>query len=338
MIVILEKDADRGEIDAVSRRVMENGASGTCLAEGEEHLILTVCGDVSRLDAGVIGTMHGVERVITVTEPYRLASRKGKVGNTKVSVGGAVFGGKRIGVIAGPCAVESTGQIAEAAAAVKGAGAAVLRGGAFKPRTSPYSYQGMGEEGLRLLRAAGKASGLPVISEILSPEQLTLFEETVDVIQVGARNMQNYALLRALGRSEKPVLLKRGMMATVEEWLLSAEYILAGGNEQVILCERGIRTFEPGTRFTLDLSAVAQVKQLSHLPVVVDPSHAGGRASLVESLSLAAVAAGADGLELEVHPDPASALSDGAQALTPEEFRRLMERLRGLAPCVGREL
>ena len=272
-----------------------------------------------------------------VGEPYKKANRKYHPDDSVVSMGGGVtVGGKKLAVIAGPCSVESREQMIAVTEAVKASGAAALRGGAYKPRTSPYSFQGKGVEGVRLLMEAREASGLPIVTELMSADQLPLFEETVDVIQIGARNMQNFDLLKKVGRAKKPVLLKRGLSSTIEEWLMSAEYIMSEGNEQVILCERGIRTFETYTRNTLDLSAVLAVKQLSHLPVVVDPSHACGRAWMVERMALAAVVAGADGLLIEVHHDPANALCDGAQSVTPAQFGEIMKKLEVMATCVGR--
>ena len=273
-----------------------------------------------------------------VTEPYKKANRKYHPDDTAIDLGnGILVGGQRLAVIAGPCSVESEAQIVAVAQAVKGAGAAALRGGAFKPRTSPYSFQGLECQGLELLKEAREATGLPIVTEIMGTEYIDLFEACVDVIQVGARNMQNFDLLKKLGRhTTKPILLKRGLSNTIEEWLMSAEYIMAGGNEKVILCERGIRTFETYTRNTLDLSAVLAVKRLSHLPVVVDPSHACGKAWMVERMSLAAAAAGADGLIVEVHNDPPHALCDGAQSITPEQFGTLMDKLGALGACIGR--
>ena len=274
-----------------------------------------------------------------VTEPYKKANRKYHPDDTVIDLGnGAAIGGEKLAVIAGPCSVESEAQIVEVAEAVQKSGAAALRGGAFKPRTSPYSFQGMGNDGIRLLQEAKAVTGLPIVTEIMSTDNIEMFEMCVDVIQVGARNMQNFDLLKQLGHTTKPILLKRGLSSTIEEWLMSAEYIMAGGNHQVILCERGIRTFETFTRNTLDLSAVLAVKKLSHLPVVVDPSHACGQAWMVERMSLAAVAAGADGLIIEVHNDPKNALCDGAQSITPADFGGLMSKLATVAACVGRSL
>jgi 3-deoxy-7-phosphoheptulonate synthase len=274
-----------------------------------------------------------------VSEPYKKANRKYHPDDSVIDIGnGVTVGGEKLAVIAGPCSVENQAQIVGVAKAVQASGASALRGGAYKPRTSPYSFQGMGLDGLRLLREAKEATGLPIVTELMSADQLPIFEECVDVIQIGARNMQNFDLLKKVGKTRKPVLLKRGMSSTIEEWLMSAEYIMAGGNDQVILCERGIRTFETYTRNTLDLSAVLAVKSLSHLPVVVDPSHACGRAWMVERMALAAVAAGADGLIIEVHNDPKNALCDGAQSITPDQFTTLMGKLAPVAQCVGRSL
>lgn len=274
-----------------------------------------------------------------VSEPYKKANRKYHPDDTVVEiVPGTAVGGNKLLVVAGPCSVESETQITGIAQAVQGAGAAALRGGAFKPRTSPYSFQGMGYQGLDLLEKARAATGLPIVTELMSTDDIDYFAEHVDVIQVGARNMQNFDLLKRLGKLNKPILLKRGLSATIEEWLMSAEYILAGGNSNVILCERGIRTFETFTRNTLDLSAVMAVKRQSHLPVMVDPSHAGGQAWMVERMSLAAIAAGADGLIIEVHNDPIHALCDGQQSITPPQFSALMEKARRVAECVGRTM
>jgi len=282
--------------------------------------------------------MAGVERTVPLLRPFKLAGREFHPQDTIVAINGVLVGGKQVVVMAGPCAVESRDQLLETARAVKEAGAQVLRGGAFKPRTSPYSFQGLGEEGLRLLAEAREETGLAVVTEVMDPHKVPLVTTYADILQVGARNMQNYALLHAVGEAQRPVLLKRGMMSTVEELLMAAEYILSHGNNRVILCERGIRTFEQYTRNTLDISAVPLLKQLSHLPVVVDPSHATGKWELVEPVSRAAVAAGADGLIIEVHPHPEKALSDGAQSLKPARFAALMRGLRPVAEAVGRTL
>ena len=320
-------------------RTMEAGGVKVMVSKGSETTILGAEGNAAGINQEELSLLPGVDRVMRVTEPYKKANRKYHPDDSLVDLGGgALVGGKRLAVIAGPCSVESQAQIVAVAKAVQAAGAAALRGGAFKPRTSPYAFQGMGNDGIRLLQEAKTVTGLPIVTEIMSTDNVEMFEMCVDVIQVGARNMQNFDLLKQLGKTTKPILLKRGLSSTIEEWLMSAEYIMAGGNERVILCERGIRTFETFTRNTLDLSAVLAVKQLSHLPVVVDPSHACGKAWMVERMSMAALAAGADGLIVEVHNDPPHALCDGAQSITPAQFDALMDKLRTLAPCVGRTL
>ena len=337
MVVILKPDFTAEQLEEAIRS-MEAGGVKVMVSKGSETTILGAEGDTSRLDEEKLSQLPGVERVMRVSEPFKKANRKFHPDDSVIDLGGGVtVGGNKLAVIAGPCSVESKEQIVEVAQAVKAAGAAALRGGAYKPRTSPYAFQGLHDEGIRLLLEAKKRTGLPIVTEIMSPAHLPLFED-VDVIQVGARNMQNFELLKELGSVRKPILLKRGLANTLEELLMSAEYIMAGGNEQVILCERGIRTFETYTRNTLDLSAVLAVKQLSHLPVVVDPSHACGRAWMVEGMAVAAVAAGADGLLIEVHNDPPNALCDGQQSLTPEQFAALMDKVRAVAPCVGREV
>jgi 3-deoxy-7-phosphoheptulonate synthase len=282
--------------------------------------------------------LEGVGEVIRITEPYKLASRSFRPEGTVVTLGDVRIGGDEVIVMAGPCSVESEEQVRAAAAAVRRAGAKVLRGGAFKPRSSPYAFQGLGEDGLRLLRWAADEQGLKVVSEVMDVSQIGVMDQYVDILQVGARNMQNFSLLRELGKVRKPVLLKRGISATIEEWLLSAEYVLSGGNMDVILCERGIRTFENYTRNTLDISAIPVVKKLSHLPILADPSHGTGRRDKVAPMARAAVAAGADGLLIEVHCDPDRALSDGAQSLPPGQFDRLMAELRIIAPAIGRSI
>lgn len=305
---------------------------------GSGQTILGVIGDTSALDMNMLKVNECVDKVMRVQEPFKRANRSFHPENSVIDVSGVKIGGRKLAVIAGPCSVENEKQITGVAKSVKLAGAALLRGGAFKPRTSPYSFQGLKEEGLGLLKIARKETGLPVVTEIMSAKMLERFVEDVDLIQVGARNMQNFELLKELGRTNVPVLLKRGLSATIEEWLMAAEYIMAGGNDNVILCERGIRTFETYTRNTLDLSAIPAVKKLSHLPVIVDPSHAAGLWWMVEPMAKAAVAAGADGLIIEVHNDPEHALCDGAQSLKPERFARLMGELSGIAKIVGREL
>lgn len=305
---------------------------------GVNMTIFGIIGDTSALDMNMLRIDEAVEKVMRVQEPFKRANRAFHPSDSIVDVSGVPVGGRKIQVIAGPCSVESAEQVTGIAKSVKMGGATMLRGGAFKPRTSPYSFQGLKELGLDYLKAAKEETGLPIVTEIMSTEYLDRFVEDVDLIQVGARNMQNFELLKALGKTNKPILLKRGLSATIEEWIMSAEYIMAGGNENVILCERGIRTFEHYTRNTLDLSAIPAVKKLSHLPVVVDPSHAAGLWWMVEPLAKAAVAVGADGLLIEVHNNPECALCDGAQSLKPERFAKLMGELQGIARIVGREL
>lgn len=305
---------------------------------GSGQTILGVIGDTSALDMNMLKVNECVDKVMRVQEPFKRANRSFHPEDSVIDVSGVKIGGRKLAVIAGPCSVENEKQIVGVAKSVKLAGATLLRGGAFKPRTSPYSFQGLKEEGLDLLKIARKETGLPIVTEVMSARMLERFVEDVDLIQVGARNMQNFELLKELGRTNVPVLLKRGLSATIEEWLMAAEYIMAGGNDNVILCERGIRTFETYTRNTLDLSAIPAVKKLSHLPVIVDPSHAAGLWWMVEPMAKAAVAAGADGLIIEVHNDPEHALCDGAQSLKPERFARLMGELSGIAKIVGREL
>ena len=337
MVVIMKPGFSPKQLeDAI--RAMEAGGVKVMVSQGAETTILGAEGDAAGLNQERLSQLPGVERVMRVSEPYKKANRKYHPDDSVIDIGGGVtVGGKKLAVIAGPCSVESEAQISQVAQAVKSAGACALRGGAYKPRTSPYAFQGMGVDGIHLLEQARSATGLPMVTELMSPDHLPMFEDTVDVIQIGARNMQNFDLLKKVGRYHKPVLLKRGLSNTIEEWLMSAEYIMSEGNPNVILCERGIRTFETYTRNTLDLSAVLAVKRLSHLPVVVDPSHACGQAWMVERMAMAAVAAGADGLLIEVHNDPSHALCDGAQSITPAQFSDIMDKLKTLAPCVGRE-
>jgi 3-deoxy-7-phosphoheptulonate synthase len=308
------------------------------LSEGEERTIIGVVGDGRPLDRDRFERMNGVERIVPILSPFKLASRDFRPQDTLVALNGTQAGGRRIVIMAGPCAVESREQILETARAVKAAGATVLRGGAFKPRTSPYSFQGLGLEGLKMLAEAGRETGLLVVTEVMAPEQVPLVSTYADILQIGARNMQNFALLHAVGASQQPVVLKRGMMSTMEELLMSAEYILSHGNDRLILCERGIRTFETYTRNTVDINAVPMLKQLSHLPVLLDPSHGTGQRSLVGPVARAAIAAGADGLLIEVHPEPDEALVDGAQSLAPDGFARLMDELRAVSEAVGRSI
>jgi 3-deoxy-7-phosphoheptulonate synthase len=338
MIIALKQGADREEAENFAA-VMERRGLTVHVSRGESQTVLGLVGDTSSLDPEAIGAHHLVAKVMRVQEPYKRANRLFHPEDTRIDIAADVhgIGGGRLGIIAGPCSVESREQIIAIAAAVKAAGAGFLRGGAFKPRTSPYSFQGMGCEGVDLLVAAKKETGLPLVSELMEIHQLEVFDN-VDIIQVGARNMQNFNLLKELGRCGKPVLLKRGLASTVTELLMAAEYVMAGGNEQVILCERGIRTFESFSRNTLDISAVPYLKQKTHLPVIVDPSHATGIAGLVPAAAKAAVAAGADGLIIEVHNDPENALSDGEQSLTPEAFAALMKSLEKYAALEGKSM
>jgi len=338
MIVVLRSRASEEEIADVCRRIEAMGYRAHTI-RGELRTVVGAIGDDRAKDRlRALESLECVESVAPILQPFKLASREMRAEPTRVVVDDVVVGGPRVVVMAGPCSVESREQLFEVAHKVKGAGATVLRGGAFKPRTSPYAFQGLEEEGLRLLAEARKATGLPIVTEVMEPDRVELVAAYADIIQIGARNVQNFSLLRRVAECGKPVLLKRGMATSVQEWLLSAEYILAGGNPNVILCERGIRTFETATRFTLDLNAVPVVRKLSHLPVMVDPSHGTGHWDYVEPMARAAVACGADGLLIEVHPKPEEALSDGPQSLKPERFARLMESLGAVARAVGREL
>jgi 3-deoxy-7-phosphoheptulonate synthase len=337
MLVVMEQGATEEQIEAVIDRLVEKGFT-VHRSTGVVHTVLGGVGPMEDFDPLELEVMDGVKECRRIISPYKLASRPFRPEGTVVKVGGIEFGGSQVVVIAGPCSVETPEQIESVAAQAARAGAKVLRGGAFKPRSSPYSFQGLGEEGLRLLRETADRHGLLVISEVMDHTQIPLMERYVDIIQVGARNMQNFNLLKQLGAVSKPVLLKRGLSATIEELLLSAEYILAGGNYDVILCERGIRTFETYTRNTLDISAIPVVKKLSHLPIVADPSHGIGRRDFVIPMARAALAAGADGLLVEVHNDPDRAWSDGAQSLNPAQFAELMQQLRMIAQAVGRSL
>ena len=337
MIVILKQQAKNEEIEKLIRYIEAKGLEVSPVI-GIEKSILGLIGDTSQVDISSIKANEIVEKVMHVQEPFKKANRMFHPEDTIVDVNGIKIGGNKIAVIAGPCSVESEEQIIGIAKEVKELGAGLLRGGAFKPRTSPYAFQGLKYEGLELLKKARQNTGLPIVTELMSQYDIEIFVENVDVIQVGARNMQNFDLLKELGKTNKPILLKRGLSATIEEWLMSAEYIMAGGNENVILCERGIRTFENYTRNTLDLSAVPAVKNLSHLPVVIDPSHATGKYWMVEPLAKAAVAVGADGLIIEVHNDPSHALCDGPQSIKPERFGKLMKELKAIAEAVGREI
>ena len=338
MIIVCEAKATEAQVQAVEQKIKEAGLL-VHRSDGVEHTILGVVGDRNRLDIGVFSLMPGVRDVVLVSTPYKLASHEFHPENTIVRVGDNVLvGGMEVAVMAGPCAVETEEQIESSAEMVASSGAQILRGGAFKPRSSPYSYQGLGIEGLKLLRKAADRHGLAVVTEVMTIEMIDTVAQYADLLQVGARNMQNYPLLTALGHAGKPVLLKRGLSATIQELLMSAEYILTEGNPDVILCERGIRTFETATRNTLDLSAVPVVKHLSHLPIIVDPSHGVGTRRFVASMARAAVAADADGIMVEIHPNPDKALSDGPQSLTFEEFGLLMNRCRIIATTLGRRL
>ena len=337
MVVVMDMQATEAQIQAVIGRLSEMGFD-IHRSTGVTRTVIGAIGDKTGVDTRDFEVLPGVHEVVRITEPYKLASRTFKEEDTIVEAKGIQIGGKQLALIAGPCAVESRDQLMTIAQQVKEAGAHGLRGGAFKPRTSPYSFQGLGEEGLKYLREAGERFGLFVVTEVMDRAQIALISEYADVFQVGARNMQNYTLLTELGKQPKPVLLKRGMAATVEEWLMSAEYIMAGGNHQVILCERGIRTFERYTRNTLDISAIPVVHKLSHLPILADPSHGTGIREKVLPMARAAVAAGADGLMVEVHHDPNHAKSDGAQSLLPEQFRELMREIRIIVKALGREV
>ena len=337
MVVVMQERASEDQIEKVVAHLVALGMD-VHRSTGVSRTVLGAVGDDRQLDPRLIELLEGVSEVLRVTEPYKLASRAFKPEGTVVTLGDVRIGGDEVIVIAGPCSAESEEQVNTTAAAVKKAGAKVLRGGAFKPRSSPYSFQGLGEEGLRMLRAAANQHDLQLVSEVMDISQIEVIDKYCDMFQVGARNMQNYTLLRELGRTRKAVLLKRGIAATIEEWLLSAEYILAGGNSQVVLCERGIRTFESYTRNTLDISAIPVVKKLSHLPIIADPSHATGRRDKVAPMARAVVAAGADGVIIEVHNDPDHALSDGAQSMFPQQFDRLMAELRIIAPAIGRTI
>ncbi|NOS99687.1 MAG: 3-deoxy-7-phosphoheptulonate synthase [Phycisphaerales bacterium] len=335
MLVVMKKDASEADVARVCRAVSEMGLMPHPIP-GQTRVAIGITGNLTPVDPQRLAMLPGVVDIIRVTKPYKLTSREMQPEDTVVRVNGVEIGGEGITVIAGPCSVESADQTIDTARIVKELGADMLRGGAYKPRSSPYSFQGLGPPGLKILERARRETNLPVVSEVMDVESFDLVEASVDVIQIGARNMQNYSLLRRAGRSPKPVLLKRGMSATLEEFLLAAEYIMAEGNRQVVLCERGIRAFSDYSRYTLDISIVPQIKKMSHLPIIVDPSHAVGRRDLVIPMARAAIAAGADGVIVEVHPNPACALSDGPQALTPPMFAELMDDLRTIAHAVRR--
>ncbi len=337
MVIIIKKDASDEEIQKLTTKLQDFGIEAK-LTIGVEQTIIGLVGDTSRVDPYRIEHNKIVEKVLKVSEPFKMANRKFHSDDTTIKIDNEIIGGTKLAIIAGPCSVESEEQIVTIAEEVKKSGAGFLRGGAFKPRTSPYAFQGLELDGLNLLKMAKKETGLPIVTEIMSADLIDKFVEDVDVIQVGARNIQNFSLLKELGKTRKPILLKRGIAGTIEELLMSAEYIMAGGNENIILCERGIRTYETYTRNTLDLSAIPAIKKLSHLPIIVDPSHATGKSFMIEPLSKAAVAVGADGLIIEVHNDPANALCDGPQSITPVQFDNLMNDLKLIAKAVGREM
>ena len=335
MIVVMRKGSTQKEIDGVQRRIESHGLSPH-LSQGTERTVIGVLGQIFPELQDELKRLPGVAEVVRISKPYKLSTREFKEENTTVSVGAAVIGGKEPVIIAGPCAIEDEEQLMSTAKVVKEEGAKILRGGAFKPRTSPYSFRGMGVQGLKLLAEASEKFDLPVVTEVMSSEDVGMVASYSDILQVGTRNAQNFNLLDAVGKIDKPVLLKRGFSSSYEEWLLAAEYILSGGNSQVILCERGIRTFEQYTRFTVDLAAVPVIKKLSHLPIIVDPSHSTGSWDLVTPISLAAIAAGAHGIIVDVHPNPAVAKCDGAQALTFENFRNLATQIRSVAAALNK--
>ncbi len=337
MIVILKKDSTDAVIEHVVEKI-KNAGLAVHISKGKERTIIGAIGDEALLATIPLETLPGVESVVPIVKPYKLVGREFRVEDTVIDISGLSIGNEEIVVIAGPCSVESGPSIMNIAEEVKSAGASILRGGAFKPRTSPYDFQGLGFEGLEFLVEAGKKTGLPVISELMDPRDVELVSGHVDILQIGARNMQNFNLLKEVGRVKKPVMLKRGLSATIKEFLMSAEYIASQGNSQIILCERGIRTFETATRNTLDISAIPVLKEETHLPVFIDPSHAAGRWELVTPLAKAAVAAGADGLMIEVHVDPENALSDGAQSLKPSKFKILMDEVARVAESVDRKM
>ena len=337
MIIVMRSAATQTDIDQVVERITQHGLKPH-ISRGVERTIIGAIGDERILRNVPFQALPGVEEVLTILKPFKLASRDFKTEPSVVEVNGVAVGGGRLAVIAGPCSVEGREMLLDTAQKIREAGATLLRGGAFKPRTSPYSFQGLGEEGLRYLAEVREVTGLPVVTELMDPRDAELIMKYADMVQIGARNMQNFRLLKEVGMHHKPVLLKRGMSSTIKELLMSAEYIMSEGNYNIVLCERGIRTFEDYTRNTLDLSAVPSLKQLTHLPVIVDPSHGTGKWDLVGPLALAAIAVGADGIMVEVHPQPEMALSDGPQALIPDRFSTLMEQIRALAPIVGRTL
>ena len=338
MVIVMKPGTSQAKIRALVARLEKDHGVKVGITNGVDCSILGLVGDTTHIDMDKLSMNEDVERVMRVQEPYKKANRKFHPEDTVVDVNGVKVGGGTFAVIAGPCSVESEEQIVEVARDVMASGASMLRGGAFKPRTSPYSFQGMGTPGLDLLLEAKAATGLPIVTELMSPKYCELFENEVDLVQIGARNMQNFDLLKEAGKMSKPILLKRGLSNTYEEWIMSAEYIMAAGNENVILCERGVRTFETYTRNTLDLSAIPAIRRMSHLPIIVDPSHAAGMYWMVEPLAMAAAAVGADGIMVEVHNDPPHAKCDGQQSLTPESFQHLMDRIKPLVSLVGKTL
>ena len=337
MIIVLKPRSTHEDLIRVEQQVKRRGLD-THIVEGSGMTIIGCIGDTTRIDSKLFEVDSAVEKVMHVQEPYKLVNRAFHPEDSSIDVSGVTVGQKNLAMIAGPCSVESFEQVLEIAKAVKASGANMLRGGAFKPRTSPYSFQGLGLEGLDILCAVKKETGLPIVTELMSPDYLDIFNEKVDLIQIGARNMQNFDLLKQLGQIDRPILLKRGLNATYEEWIMSAEYIMASGNENVILCERGVRTFESYTRNTLDLQSIPVVRKLTHLPIVIDPSHAGGKWWLVEPMAKASIAAGADGLMIEVHNNPECALCDGAQSLKPDKYSTLIEEITQIAKVIGKEI
>lgn len=338
MLIIMKKDATEVEITEILEKIHETGNVEGFVSQGQFHTVIGVVGDVEQLAQQPLLAFRAVERIQRVSRPYKLVSPEGHAGTSTIPINGTTIGPDHFTLIAGPCAVESEAQTLAAARAAKAAGAHILRGGAYKPRTSPYTFQGLAEEGLRILDLARRETGLPIVTEVMDARDIEKVTAVADILQIGARNMQNFPLLKEVGLSKKPVLLKRGMHSTIEEWLMAAEHVARHGNLRIILCERGIRTFESSTRATLDLSSVPVVREESHLPVIVDPSHAAGRRSLVAPLARAAVAVGADGVMIECHPEPERALSDGPQALVPEELIKLGRELKSLAKQLGRDM
>jgi 3-deoxy-7-phosphoheptulonate synthase len=338
MIIVMRSDATAEHVDAVNAHLTELGLTAN-ISRGAERTLIGAIGDDRKISSEVIETLAGVERVIRILKPYKIVAREWHEQDSIINIGGVAIGGNTVQVIGGPCSVETPEQMAASASAVRAAGCRLMRGGAFKPRTSPYSFQGLGEKGLEYLMTAGRKEKLPVVTELMDVRQLdTFLKHDVDVIQIGTRNMQNFDLLKEVGRVDKPVILKRGMSATISEWLMSAEYIAAGGNHKIIFCERGVRSFETAYRNMLDVTAIPVLKRETHLPVIIDPSHAGGKAWMVPALARAAVAAGADGLLVEMHPHPSEAWCDADQALSPEQLNQLMVELRGIAKVIGRDL